>query len=402
MRHHFHPTLLAVALLCGPTSAQSFNIDFEFVDAGTNNGAPPASYGAALLQQGTWNSVQFNAAGILQVLPGPAFNLVQTSGASTPVTVALTMPTPVPAGIGATVFSPGIPFSPQCPTPFPPGAPQGCYGWGCQDIALYDGVVLQDPPDGTQVIYEITFNNVVPGVYTMFTYAKCAQPEQGGPLPFTIVDPNVPGVLIPARVITNRCPGHPAIHTTPGTFVGHVLTVPSTATSFSVRFSTIDVFWQQFCLSAIQLRYLGNVGNIGSNYCVANPNSTGMAASIGALATSVPFSNPPSASAGANDLLLTGTGLVPNESCLFIYSSNPLLNWTPLRDGFLCVGTPFLRMQAPKAGIDGSGATFIPVDNTVYPGLTPGSTLYFQLWYSDPGGVTGENLSDAIQVTFGP
>lgn len=392
MRRRAFTTLLAATLLVGTTSAQSFNIDFDFLGAGQNNGAPAVTYGAALLQPGTWNEVQFDMNGIVQVLPNPMnFALIEVGGTQTGVTVTLTAPAPLPGPLGSTAYFPGT----------PPPAPPACTGWGNQDIALYDGVVFPDPPDGVQTLYDLTFTGLLPGVYILFTYAKCEEPEVGGPsaLPFTIVNPLIPGV--PARVILNRCPGFPAIHATPHTFVGHVLTVPASGL-LTVQLSTLDAFWQQFCLSAMQLRFLGAVGSVGASYCATNPNSTGISASIGAVATTVPSTNPPSASAGANDLVLTGTGLVPNQSCIFLYGRSQLIPWTPLQDGFLCVGPPITRMQPPKASVDGSGATFIPVDNSVYPGLTPGSTLYFQLWYSDPGGVTGENLSDAIQISFGP
>lgn len=47
----------AIALLCAVGNAQSFNVDIDALSPNAGNGVPPASYGGAIDQAGTWNSI---------------------------------------------------------------------------------------------------------------------------------------------------------------------------------------------------------------------------------------------------------------------------------------------------------------------------------------------------------
>ncbi|GEM_PF-154206 len=139
-----------------------------------------------------------------------------------------------------------------------------------------------------------------------------------------------------------------------------------------------------------------DAGLVSSNYCVAQPNSTGSTGSIGVAG---------SASIAANTFTLTAQGATPNQFAIFFYG--PEQAQLPLGDGFLCIGsgtTGLFRLNPPQLiEVDGSLTHAFDFDATPANAgageVLPGSTWNFQMWYRDPGGA-GSNLTDAVSVTF--
>ena len=130
----------------------------------------------------------------------------------------------------------------------------------------------------------------------------------------------------------------------------------------------------------------------GSSFCVASPNSTGMAALIDAR--------------GCNEIsdgiLPLSAGPVPDTSGAFFYGAMPVQ--IPFANGTRCVGGTIFRL--PLGAIQG-GELATDLDYTSPPQpagqITAGSTWYFQGFYRDPAaGGAQANLTDGLQVTFVP
>lgn len=134
-----------------------------------------------------------------------------------------------------------------------------------------------------------------------------------------------------------------------------------------------------------------------TTYCVSSINSTGNAAQIGYLG---------STSLAANDLILTCMGGPPGKPGLFIYGPSQVQ--TPLGEGTLCVGGAIQRIQPPIV-IDVFGNAARAVDygqapfNSGSHAILVGSQWNLQFWYRDPpGGPSGFNLSDGLELHFEP
>jgi len=128
-----------------------------------------------------------------------------------------------------------------------------------------------------------------------------------------------------------------------------------------------------------------------TNYCVISPNSAGIGAIMNASG---------STSIAANDFVLEVDGAPPGQFGLFFYGQGQAQ--TPVGDGYLCIGSAFVRL--PVVTVDGSGHAQYPIDyNNLPPAgqIAPGDIWDWQFWYRDPGfGSAGHNLSDAIEVEF--
>ena len=141
-------------------------------------------------------------------------------------------------------------------------------------------------------------------------------------------------------------------------------------------------------------------GAIGTNYCVANPNSTGLPASIGAHGSEV---------IADNDVTLVTTDVAVNQFGFYLMSDTQ--GFVPLFGGGmgnLCLGGKIYRLNQPPTGevlFSGPGGvmTFSP-DLTILPGgvvLQPGETWNFQLWFRDVvGPIFTHNTSDGLAVTW--
>ncbi|MFT4541144.1 MAG: hypothetical protein ACI841_001522 [Planctomycetota bacterium] len=134
---------------------------------------------------------------------------------------------------------------------------------------------------------------------------------------------------------------------------------------------------------------------IGVNYCAANPNSTGGAATISASG---------SKSIAANNLSLSASP-VPNQPGLFFYGAAQ--TQLVFGNGYLCVGAGATGIARLPVVNGTSNAMSHTLDNTSPPtALTqvlPGSTWHFSCWFRDPAGLGAAfDLSDALSVSFIP
>jgi len=142
----------------------------------------------------------------------------------------------------------------------------------------------------------------------------------------------------------------------------------------------------------------GAGGTLGSNYCVAEDNSTGGPASISAAGSAV---------ATANDLTLTAEGMPPQQFGIFITSQTQAM--TPVASGTLCLGGNIIRFQGPSQILqaDASGAFSLQIDTQALPAGVPtpivaGETWNFTAWFRDIDPAIGNtaNFSDGVSITF--
>ena len=135
-------------------------------------------------------------------------------------------------------------------------------------------------------------------------------------------------------------------------------------------------------------------------YCAASLNSTGASALLGSLGTT---------GIGAGELALTVQGTPPGANGIFFSGPGPLD--IPFADGRLCVAggaTGLIRLPGVLS-TDQNGAGTRPLDLDSPPlldeawGVEPGETWFFQFWFRDTASTgAGENLSDALAITFAP
>ncbi|MEM8709718.1 MAG: hypothetical protein AAGG01_02100, partial [Planctomycetota bacterium] len=140
---------------------------------------------------------------------------------------------------------------------------------------------------------------------------------------------------------------------------------------------------------------------IGTYYCTANPNSTGVTAEIVAQG---------STNVADNDLTITARSVPPFSFGFMITSDTPMFTANPAGSaGNLCIGGSIGRFVGPgqiqNSGILGQFA--IPVDLTAVPqpngpvAAVAGDRWYFQAWYRDssPAGPTS-NFTNGVRVSF--
>ncbi len=129
-----------------------------------------------------------------------------------------------------------------------------------------------------------------------------------------------------------------------------------------------------------------------SNYCTANPNSTGQSASISVFG---------SQHISDNNLTLSAFGVPAGQFGIFFFSEQQ--DNAPLAgsSGILCVGSPLFRLPVVQADpFFGSIAYALDfTDNSSNAStISAGSTQNFQLWYRDLG---TSNTTNGITVEFG-
>lgn len=143
-----------------------------------------------------------------------------------------------------------------------------------------------------------------------------------------------------------------------------------------------------FCLST----------GVGVNYCVANANSTGMAASISANGSSA---------AAANNVTLMATGLPTNQFAYFVNSQTQ--GFVPNvggSQGNLCLSGSIGRYNAQvfSSGPAGAGELVLDLDNTPTPlgnvAVMAGQTWNFQCWFLDANPTPTSNLTDGLSILF--
>jgi len=139
----------------------------------------------------------------------------------------------------------------------------------------------------------------------------------------------------------------------------------------------------------------------GTNYCTANANSTGVAASMSASGSN---------SASANDLVLEANDLPINSFGFFLTSQTQGSVGNPGgSQGNLCLGGAIGRYVGPGQ-IQNSGAggqITLAIDNTQIPqptgfvAVAAGETWNFQAWHRDAvGGSATSNFTDGYEITF--
>ncbi|MDG1050875.1 MAG: hypothetical protein P8M11_00625 [Planctomycetota bacterium] len=150
------------------------------------------------------------------------------------------------------------------------------------------------------------------------------------------------------------------------------------------------------------LTVLASPGQIGTNYCTANANSTGSVAAMAASGSTV---------LASNDLVLEANGLPNNSFGFFLAALTQGFVANPGgSQGNLCLGGAIGRYVGPgqiqNAGTVGLIA--LTMDNTQVPqptgfvAVNSGDTWNFQAWYRDSDGMGGatSNFTDGISIDF--
>jgi len=158
---------------------------------------------------------------------------------------------------------------------------------------------------------------------------------------------------------------------------------------------------------AVTLRQAANVYvldnqatfGVGTNYCTANVNSTGVTAVISATG---------SASFAANDLGLVCTRMPLNAAGYFLTSTTQGFTANPGGSaGNLCLGGAIGRYSPQVMNSGATGSINLPVNLSALPTPTGpvagavGQTWNFQCWYRDSvGGTATSNFSNGLAVTL--
>ncbi|MEM1447802.1 MAG: hypothetical protein AAGI22_01745 [Planctomycetota bacterium] len=140
---------------------------------------------------------------------------------------------------------------------------------------------------------------------------------------------------------------------------------------------------------------------LGTNYCAANPNSTGATAAMSASGTP---------SVAANSLTLECSDMPQQSFSFFITGQTQGFTAMPGGSaGNLCLGGAIGRFVGPgeiqNSGL--SGTVQLPVDLTQVPtptgfvSIQAGETWNFQCWFRDSvGGAATSNFSDGLEIAF--
>ena len=135
--------------------------------------------------------------------------------------------------------------------------------------------------------------------------------------------------------------------------------------------------------------------SIGTNYCAANPNSTGNPAVISAEGSVI---------VADNNFDLFAVDLPPNKFGYFLASESSAFITNPGgSQGNLCIGSPLGRFQSQvqNSGPQGEIDATVDVNNVPLLGaILAGETWYFQAWYRDNNPTSTSNFSDGLEVPF--
>jgi hypothetical protein len=137
------------------------------------------------------------------------------------------------------------------------------------------------------------------------------------------------------------------------------------------------------------------VGGLGSQYCSATPNSSGVPGSINAYG---------SASIAEDDFTLTATDLPSGQFGYFVVSRDTGFAQPPGSQGYLCLGGDIGRLNKSHQVIVGPGGCLklnlgdVPVHPPV--AVQPGETWQFQCWYRDKNPRQTSNFTFGLTATF--
>lgn len=132
---------------------------------------------------------------------------------------------------------------------------------------------------------------------------------------------------------------------------------------------------------------------LGTSYCTANSNSSGLPAKISA-------SGSPNVSDNYLNLLVADAP--PGKVGLFFFGQNQTSMPFPGGQGNLCVGPSGLK-RLPGVGTCANGTVrYSPNLTNMVQGIPflPGATWNFQLWFRDKNPAATTNTSDAIAITL--
>ena len=153
--------------------------------------------------------------------------------------------------------------------------------------------------------------------------------------------------------------------------------------------------WLAGWSAASSYGFVPGVQTLGTEYCSANANSTGVAGTITATGSDI---------VADNTLTLTANNLPQLQFGLFVTSPNQAS--IPVSSGILCVGGPIGRFTGPgqikNSGASGAFEITVPLQSQ-WPvaGVTsvlPGDTYNFTAWFRDIGAVS--NFTNAVSITF--
>jgi hypothetical protein len=233
----------------------------------------------------------------------------------------------------------------------------------------------------------LTIRGLAPGDYRLFTYAMA--PDSSA---FQT------GVLVVNSPDLMQAVGgdFSAGFVLGATHAEHRVTVAA-GSDVVIRFSVIN---QYDSINGLQITPEGPA-SVGTSYCTANPNSTGLSGRI---------SGSGSASVAANDVTLTASRLPLNSFGYFITSLTQANTPNPGgSQGVLCIGGSIGRYTGPGQ-IKNSGAagefsllldlTQIPTP-TGFMAAVVGQTRSFQTWHRDSvAGLATSNFTDGLVMTF--
>ena len=356
MIRSFLLSLSAVAL-ASTAQAQGPNINVDFTGLGyANSGTPAATFGGAPgpAAAGGWNEVDVDLQVGGQLMTGP---LLDTTGANSGATLSLD-------GGGFDAFT----IQADEPNTF-----------GDDEALMDDGFYFDGP--GT-----ITINGLPAGTYTVFTYAMAPDDATFE----TSVD--VTGGTGPQTVGGDFSAGY-AQGTT------HAMHVVTIGAGMPLVILT-DVVTSFDTINGLQIVGGGTGGNIGTNYCMANPNSSGGPGVMSAQGSRV---------ASVNNLMLTASSLPPNQFGIFVSSTVQAFvpNAGGTSNGNICLGGQIVRFnRAGEILPSGTMGTFslqvdltnIPLGNGIV-SVMAGETWNYQAWVRDTVG-QGSNFTDGLELLF--
>lgn len=340
--------LLLVAL--GPAAAaQSFNIDVG-MNLGFFAPTPDPTYGAASGQSGHWDA-------FLPTLTATALEALDA--ATTTVTLRSD------ATSTFNVF-PGV---------MTPGDDQRLM----EDFHITPNLNMPST---------WTFEGLANGDYTVYTYAS--DPTSAG----VRTEITVAGSVDPPQQVGA---GWPGAHAPGQTYSQHDVTV--TSGTLVVVGLVVGGQLDSGVINGFQV-VLNAGSTIGTSYCTANPNVSGLPAVMSGAGSGV---------VAQNNLTLTCSQMTPNAFGFFLTS--PIQGFVPNPAGSLgnlCLGGAIGRYVGPGQ-IQNSGpqATIsLTLDLTRHPTPTgfvsvqPGETWNFQAWFRDIAAIPASNFSDGYEVVF--
>ena len=139
---------------------------------------------------------------------------------------------------------------------------------------------------------------------------------------------------------------------------------------------------------------------VGTSYCTAAANSTGVTGSISALGSDV---------AANNAVLLVGSDLPNNQFGYFLNSmTQGFVPMPGVSQGNICLGGGLGRYNGPGQVLNSgtSGGVELTLDLTATPtpmgptAVTAGQTWNFQLWYRDLNPMPTSNFTDGVSISF--